>query len=52
MAAMHLTQLAIQAMLERGRGPILDITSVGGDLPEGPPFSELDRTAGFGATAR
>src|SRR6202044_3670052 len=45
---MHRTQLAIPAMRERGRGWILNITSVGGDLPEGPPFSEFDRTAGFG----
>jgi len=27
---------------------ILNLTSVGGDLPPGPPFSEFDRTAGFG----
>ncbi|MBO0677292.1 SDR family NAD(P)-dependent oxidoreductase [Mycolicibacterium sp. S2-37] len=45
---LHLCQLAIPAMRERGRGWILNITSVGGDLPEGPPFSEFDRTAGFG----
>jgi NAD(P)-dependent dehydrogenase (short-subunit alcohol dehydrogenase family) len=45
---MHLTQLAIPAMRERGRGWVLNVTSVGGDLPEGPPFSEFDRTAGFG----
>jgi citronellol/citronellal dehydrogenase len=48
LAPMHLTQLAIPAMRERGRGWVLNITSVGGDLPEGPPFSEFDRTAGFG----
>lgn len=48
LAPMHLAQLAIPAMRERGRGWILNITSVGGDLPEGPPFSEFDRTAGFG----
>jgi citronellol/citronellal dehydrogenase len=48
LAPMHLTQLAIPAMRERGRDWILNITSVGGDLPEGPPFSEFDRTAGFG----
>ena len=35
-------------MRERGRGWILNITSVGGDLPSGPPFSDFDRTAGFG----
>ncbi len=35
-------------MRERGRGWVLNLTSVGGDLPPGPPFSEFDRTAGFG----
>lgn len=45
---LHLSQLAIPAMRERGRGWILNVTSVGGDLPPGPPFSEFDRTAGFG----
>jgi citronellol/citronellal dehydrogenase len=48
LAPMQLIQLAIPAMRERGRGWILNVTSVGGDLPEGPPFSEFDRTAGFG----
>ncbi len=48
LAPMHLIQLAIPAMRERGRGWILNVTSVGGDLPEGPPFAEFDRTAGFG----
>jgi citronellol/citronellal dehydrogenase len=48
MAPLHLTQLAIPAMRERGRGWVLNVTSVGGDLPEGPPFSEFDRSAGFG----
>jgi citronellol/citronellal dehydrogenase len=48
LAPLHLTQLAIPAMRERGRGWVLNITSVGGDLPEGPPFSEFDRAAGFG----
>lgn len=45
---LHLCQLVIPGMRERGRGWILNITSVGGDLPEGPPFSDFDRTAGFG----
>jgi citronellol/citronellal dehydrogenase len=45
---LHLCQLAIPAMRERGRGWILNVTSVGGDLPPGPPFAEFDRTAGFG----
>jgi citronellol/citronellal dehydrogenase len=48
LAPLHLTQLAIWAMRERGRGWVLNITSAGGDLPDGPPFSEFDRTAGFG----
>lgn len=48
MAPLHLTQMAIPAMRERGRGWVLNVTSVGGDLPDGPPFSEFDRTAGFG----
>ena len=47
-APLHLSQLAIPAMRERGRGWILNVTSVGGDLPPGPPFSDFDRTAGFG----
>jgi NAD(P)-dependent dehydrogenase (short-subunit alcohol dehydrogenase family) len=45
---LHLTQLAIPAMRERGRGWVLNVTSVGGDLPDGPPFSDFDQTAGFG----
>lgn len=45
---LHLCQLAIPAMRERGRGWIVNLTSAGGDLPPGPPFSEFDRTAGFG----
>ncbi|OBA59440.1 oxidoreductase [Mycobacterium sp. 1100029.7] len=45
---LQLCQLAIPAMRDRGRGWILNLTSVGGDLPPGPPFSEFDRTAGFG----
>ena len=48
LAPLHLTQLAIPAMRERGRGWVLNVTSVGGDLPAGPPFSDFDRTAGFG----
>jgi NAD(P)-dependent dehydrogenase (short-subunit alcohol dehydrogenase family) len=47
-APLHLTQLAIPAMRERGRGWVLNVTSVGGDLPDGPPFSDFDQTAGFG----
>lgn len=48
MAPLHLTQLVIPAMRERRRGWVLNVTSVGGDLPEGPPFSDFDRSAGFG----
>ncbi|ORA12024.1 SDR family NAD(P)-dependent oxidoreductase [Mycobacterium asiaticum] len=48
LAPLHLTQLAIPAMRERGRGWVLNVTSVGGDLPSGPPFDEFDRSAGFG----
>lgn len=48
LAPLHLTQLAIPAMRERGRGWVLNVTSVGGDMPEGPPFSDFDRHAGFG----
>jgi citronellol/citronellal dehydrogenase len=47
-APLHLSQLAIPTMRERGRGWILNVTSVGGDLPPGPPFSEFDASAGFG----
>jgi NAD(P)-dependent dehydrogenase (short-subunit alcohol dehydrogenase family) len=47
-APLHLAQLAIPGMRERGQGWILNVTSVGGDLPYGPPFSEFDTTAGFG----
>jgi NAD(P)-dependent dehydrogenase (short-subunit alcohol dehydrogenase family) len=48
LAPLHLTQLAIPAMRQRGRGWVLNVTSVGGDLPDGPPFDEFDRKAGFG----
>jgi citronellol/citronellal dehydrogenase len=48
LAPLHLTQLAIPGMRERGRGWVLNVTSAGGDLPDGPPFSEFDASAGFG----
>jgi citronellol/citronellal dehydrogenase len=48
LAPLHLTQLALPAMRERGRGWVLNLTSVAGDPIDGPPFSEFDRTAGFG----
>jgi citronellol/citronellal dehydrogenase len=47
-APLHLSQLVIPAMRERGAGWILNVTSVGGDLPAGPPFDEFDTSAGFG----
>ncbi|ARG59643.1 SDR family NAD(P)-dependent oxidoreductase [Mycobacterium kansasii] len=48
LAPLHLTQLAIPAMRERRRGWVLNVTSVGADLPGGPPFDDFDRSAGFG----
>ena len=47
-APLRLTQLSLPAMRERKRGWVVNLTSVGGDLPSGPPFSEFDRSAGFG----
>lgn len=47
-APLHLTQLALPAMRERHRGWVLNVTSVGGDLPPGPPFDSFDSSAGFG----
>src|SRR6201996_9485797 len=47
LAPMHLTQLAIPAMRERGRGWVPNITSVGGDLPEGPPFLRVRPRSGI-----
>lgn len=49
LAPLHLTQLAIPAMRERRRGWVLNVTSVGADLPDGPPFSVGDHE---GAAAR
>jgi NAD(P)-dependent dehydrogenase (short-subunit alcohol dehydrogenase family) len=48
MAPLHLTQMAMPPMRERGRGWVLNLTSVAGDSIPGPPFSAFDRTAGFG----
>jgi citronellol/citronellal dehydrogenase len=47
-APLHLTQLAVPAMRERQRGWVLMMTSIAGERIQGPPFSEFDRTAGFG----
>ena len=48
MAPLHLTQLAIPAMRERGRGWVLMLTSLAGERIDGPPFSAFDSDAGFG----
>lgn len=48
MAPLHLTQMALPAMRQRRRGWVVNLTSVAGDPVGGPPFSEFDRTAGFG----
>jgi NAD(P)-dependent dehydrogenase (short-subunit alcohol dehydrogenase family) len=48
LAPLHLSQLVIPHMRERGRGWILNLTSVAGDRIEGPPFSDFDASAGFG----
>src|SRR6201992_3677513 len=47
LAPMHLTRLAIPAMRERGRGWVLNVTSVGGDLPDGPPFLRVRPRSGI-----
>jgi NAD(P)-dependent dehydrogenase (short-subunit alcohol dehydrogenase family) len=48
LAPLHLTQMAIPGMRERGRGWVLMMTSVAGDRIDGPPFSDFDTAAGFG----
>jgi NAD(P)-dependent dehydrogenase (short-subunit alcohol dehydrogenase family) len=48
LAPLHLTQLVLPHMRARRRGWILNLTSVAGDRPAGPPFSEFDVSAGFG----
>jgi citronellol/citronellal dehydrogenase len=47
-APLHLTQLCLPQMRARGQGWILNLTSVAGVHPEGPPFSGFDTSAGFG----
>ena len=47
-APLHLSQLALPAMRERRQGWILNLTSVAGMQPDGPPFSAFDTAAGFG----
>jgi NAD(P)-dependent dehydrogenase (short-subunit alcohol dehydrogenase family) len=51
LAPLHLTQLAIPGMRQRKQGWVLMMTSLAGERIEGPPFSEFDRTAGFGVYA-
>lgn len=48
LAPLRLIQLAIPGMRERRRGWILNVTSIAGQRPVGPPFSEFDVSAGFG----
>jgi citronellol/citronellal dehydrogenase len=48
MAPLHLTQLVVPGMREHGRGWILNLTSVAGERPAGPPFADFDVSAGFG----
>jgi citronellol/citronellal dehydrogenase len=48
LAPLHLTQLVLPHMRERKKGWILNLTSLAGDRPSGPPFSEFDVAAGFG----
>ena len=48
LAPLHLTQLVLPAIRGRKRGWILNLTSVAGDRPAGPPFSDFDVSAGFG----
>jgi len=48
-APLHLTQMVIPAMRERRRGWILMMTSLAGERIDGPPFSDFDTSAGFGA---
>jgi len=48
LAPLHLTQLVLPPMRERKRGWILNMTSIAGDRPSGPPFSDFDVSAGFG----
>jgi NAD(P)-dependent dehydrogenase (short-subunit alcohol dehydrogenase family) len=48
LAPMHLTQLAIPAMRERGAGHVLMLSSLAGERISGPPFDPFDISAGFG----
>ncbi len=48
LAPLHLTQLVLPHMRERQRGWVVNLTSLAGDLLNGPPFSDFDVSAGFG----
>jgi NAD(P)-dependent dehydrogenase (short-subunit alcohol dehydrogenase family) len=48
LAPMHLTQLALPTMRQRKQGWVLMLVSLAGERIAGPPFSEFDRSAGFG----
>src|SRR5262245_36034814 len=48
LAPLHFTQLALPGMRERGRGWVLNMVSLAGDRPEGPPWDDFDVSAGFG----
>jgi citronellol/citronellal dehydrogenase len=48
LAPLHLTQMAIPGMRERGRGWVLMLTSLAGERIGGPPFDAFDTGAGFG----
>ena len=45
---LHLVQMVLPGMRERQRGWIVNLTSIAGDRPPGPPFSDFDVSSGFG----
>ncbi|HEY7106185.1 MAG TPA: SDR family NAD(P)-dependent oxidoreductase [Acidimicrobiia bacterium] len=48
LAPLHFTQMALPAMRERGGGWVLNMVSLAGEFPQGPPFDAFDVSAGFG----
>ena len=48
LAPLHFTQLVLPGMRAKRRGWVLNLTSLAGDYPPGPPFSDFDTSAGFG----
>jgi NAD(P)-dependent dehydrogenase (short-subunit alcohol dehydrogenase family) len=48
LAPLQFTQLVIPHMREKHQGWIVNLTSLAGDLPAGPPFDDFDVSAGFG----